>query len=111
MSKMYKNTFEIFGVDAKGEAESKRDFALAYLPMFERESSGEYRISALRPSERVGMSNEIRWMDRVFDDCHDIVEGDMDQDEPDSGLISEARLLDYLEEAVEEVIDAEKEVG
>jgi hypothetical protein len=106
MSTLYKNTFEIFGDEAKCEAASKRDFALGYLPMFEREATGEYRISALRSSERVGMSNEIRWVDRVFDDCHDIVEGDMDLDEPAQGLISEALLLDYLEEAVEEVIDA-----
>jgi hypothetical protein len=108
MSTLYKNTFEIFGDEGKCEAESKRDFALAYLPMFEREANGEYRISALRSSERVGMNNEIRWMDRVFDECHDIVEGDMVRDEPDSGLISETRLLDYLEEAVEEVIDAQE---
>ena len=101
MNNIFKNTFELFGDENKCAAQSKRDYALAYLPMFERSANGEYRITELRHEERVGSSNEIRWMDRVLSDCHDIK---TDEDnEPTSGLISETRLLDYLVEAVEEV--------
>jgi hypothetical protein len=89
----YQNTFESLGDPAPAKMESVREYARELLPMFDPDKPGYYRIDPQPPEARVGSVREIAWWDRLYDACEQTEE---------SGVISEARLLDFLEEAVEE---------
>jgi hypothetical protein len=106
--KTYQNTFETLGDPAPMEAESAREYAKGYLPMFvleeDKQPGGWYRIDAQVGYTRTGWIKEIQWWDQLYEECQD--KGPYEWDPGCwSGLISEERLLDFLEQAVEEVND------
>jgi hypothetical protein len=105
--KTYENTFQTLGDLAPMEAESARQYAKGYLPMFvleeDKQPDNWYRIENARVGyTRTGWIKEIQWWDRLYEATEEKAPYEWD---PGcwSGLISEERLLDFLEEAVEEV--------
>jgi hypothetical protein len=106
--KTYQNTFESLGDPVPISMESAREYAKEFLPMFvldEDKTPGRwYRIDAQvgYTRTRTGSAKELQWWDRLYDECEHKQPYDWD---PGcwSGLISEERLLDFLEQAVEEV--------
>src|SRR5437899_1052923 len=104
--KTYRNTFESLGNPVPIVMESAREYAKALLPLFvldqDKQPGRWYRIDALVGSARTGSSRELQWWDSLYEATEDKRPDDRD---PGcwSGLISEERLLDFLEQAVEEV--------
>jgi len=104
--KTYQNTFETFGDPSPAQAESPREYAKGYLEMFtidpDMGPGRQYRIDADALELNTGFTTEIKWWKNLFNSCEDIVTYGYD-DTAKSGFISEERLLDFLEQAVEEV--------
>lgn len=105
--KVYQNKFELFGPPLPEEAESARAYAaFSYLALFVEDQHPEkegtwYRIDAGLPMT-TGYANEIAWQQRLYAEAENKEPYEWDA-ESESGLIEEERLLDFLEEAVEEV--------
>jgi hypothetical protein len=91
--KVYVNTFEIFGSPAPQKAANEREYAQGYLPLFDVEC-GQYIIYPVGESP-TGFTNEIKWQHDAYFEATEV------QDQ-DYRLIDEDRLLDLLEQAVEE---------
>ena|SRR5208282_125835 len=106
MNKTFKNTFETLGDPAPAVMESARAYARGYLPIFNIDPDmgpgRQYRIDANPLEQKTGFTREIEWWREVFAACTDVVTYGYD-DTAKSGFISEERLLDFLEQAVEEV--------
>lgn len=100
--KTYQNTFESLGDQVPCEAESAREYAKAFLPMFVEDSPGKYRIDAQYGHTRTGWAKEIQWWDDLYEATENKEGYEWDPGQC-SGTISEERLLDFLEKAVEEV--------
>jgi hypothetical protein len=99
--KTYQNTFETLGEPLPAQAESAREYARAFLPCFVLdEDSNRYRID--QPKNRLGYAKEVEFWKRLYEATEDKAQYDWDGEDW-SGLISEEKLLDFLEEAVEEV--------
>ena len=106
--KTYRNTFESLGDPVPTAMESRREYAKEFLPMFmldpDKQPGRWYRIDAhAQPVQAwVVSASEIAWWDRLYEACEDKAPYEWDRTAW-SGLISEERLLDFLEEAVEEL--------
>jgi hypothetical protein len=99
--KTYQNAFESLGDPIPTKMGSPRQYAMDLLPMFvedeETKKPGRwYRIDA---QVRTGSAKELEWWDRLYGECEDKEPYEWDPGYW-SGLISEERLLDFLEEAV-----------
>src|SRR5271165_296166 len=103
--KTYQNTFESLGDPVPTRMKSAREYAKEFLPMFtldpDKKPGRWYRIDAQVGYTRTGSSKELQWWDRLYEECED--KQPYEWDPCYSGVISEERLLDFLEEAVEQV--------
>jgi len=98
----FENAFESLGDPSPKQAESAREYARGFLPMFVEDSPGQYRIDALIGHTRIGSATELKW----WDDLYDATENKQPYDWAPadwSGTISEDKLLDFLEKAVQQV--------
>jgi|SRR5271166_6438939 len=123
--KTFCNTFETFGDPSPAPAESAREYARGYLGLFtfdidmgpgrqyrirgRRQSQEEWELTwNIRPLEgdpfklNTGFTTEIEWWKNLINSLEDVT------NTARSGLISEERLLDFLEEAVEAVEEVEE---
>jgi hypothetical protein len=104
--KTYRNTFQLLGDPVPIAMESAREYAKALLPLFVLDQGKEpgrwYRIDAQAGSARTASSRELQWWDSLYEVTEDKRPDDLERGYW-SGLISEERLLDFLEQAIEEV--------
>src|SRR5208283_3695273 len=120
--KTFCNTFETFGDPSPAPAESAREYARGYLGLFTLDldmgPGRQYRIEGPAPDGpwedpfklNTGFTTEIEWWKNLINSLEDVTTYGYD-DTARSGLISEERLLDFLEQAVEEVGGIEDSAG
>ncbi|MBV8377151.1 MAG: hypothetical protein JO279_09120 [Verrucomicrobia bacterium] len=99
--KIYQNTFEVFGDPSPAEATSKRTYARRYLNMFSQLPTGDYKIPS--PEVYVASLNELQWARDVWADATPVSGEFVPIYVEECRTMTEDRLLDHLEKAVEEV--------
>jgi|GEM_PF-6594877 len=112
--KTFCNTFETFGDPSPAPAESAREYARGYLGLFTLDldmgPGRQYRIEGDPFKLNTGFTTEIEWWKNLINSLEEVTTYGYN-DTARSGLISEERLLDLLEQAVEEVEEIEDSAG
>ena len=105
--KTFCNTFETFGDPSPAPAESAREYVRGYLGLFTLDldmgPGRQYRIEGDPFKLNTGFTTEIEWWKNLINSLEDVTTYGY---AARSGLITEERLLDFLEQAVEEIEDS-----